>query len=240
MITRLSPLGICAVSLFAVVAAAAQSDQKQLCPQISVSCPAHSKDGQPFTFTARVSGGDPNIVPVYAWEVSAGKIIEGKGSSTITVLSEGSGGKSFTGTVSVSGFDPACPATASCSFINENNVPLSRRLGSYWTRSKRIQIARLSAFAVELGNQPGALGYLLVYPGQRGNSRESQYAATRAKEYLVKTHGLDAGRIVIVGGGFKAALTVELWIAPTGAMPPAANPTVDSGTLKVKRTRRTP
>lgn len=235
MIKRPSLLVICAVSLFAVRAATAQGVPKQPCPTISVSCPADFKDGEPIKVTASVIGGDPNIVPVYVWSVSTGKIIEGQGSPTITVAPNDWGGKSFTGTVTVSGFDQACPVIASCSFINEHNVPPSRRFASYGARPRNMEIGRLSAFAVELHNQPGALGYLLVYPGRRGPSSEAKVAAARAKEYLVKAHGLDAGRIVTVNGGVKEALTIELWVVPTGAMLPVASPPVDRSPVTLKR-----
>ena len=32
----------------------------------------------PLTFTVNVEGGNPNVVPVYVWSISAGKIVDGQ------------------------------------------------------------------------------------------------------------------------------------------------------------------
>jgi len=47
--------------------------------------------------------------------------------------------------------------------------------------------------------------------------------ANRAKDYLVNTRGIDAGRLVVVDGGCMPELKVELWDRPSGATPPAAS-----------------
>src|SRR6185436_7926695 len=58
-------------------------DLQQTCPTISVSCPSNVNDNEPIVFTANIVGGDSHVVPVYDWTVSAGRIIEGQGSSSI-------------------------------------------------------------------------------------------------------------------------------------------------------------
>jgi len=124
---RLSFPGACAFSLLTTLTGAAQrlvteSEHhplrwaQQACPQISVSCPASFKDGEPITFTADVLGGNPNVVPSYNWTVAAGPIIQGQGTSSIKVDTVGFG-RTFTATVSIAGFDQSCPATASCSIL---------------------------------------------------------------------------------------------------------------------------
>ncbi|MDQ2921342.1 MAG: hypothetical protein M3R52_07010, partial [Acidobacteriota bacterium] len=52
---------------------------------------------------------------------------------------------------------------------------------------------------------------------------EAQARADRAKDYLVNTRGIDAGRLTTVDGGCRSDLAVELWVVPTGATPPAAS-----------------
>jgi hypothetical protein len=80
--------------------------------------------------------------------------------------------------------------------------------------------ARLDNYAIQLQNQPGAQGYILAYGSCAG---EAEARAQRAKDYLVNTRGIDAGRLVTVDGGCRSDLSVELWIVPTGATPPAAS-----------------
>jgi hypothetical protein len=53
--------------------------------------------------------------------------------------------------------------------------------------------------------------------------------AERAKDYLVNTRGIDAGRIVIIDGGCRAEVTVDLFVCPAGATAPTPDmgPAVD-------------
>lgn len=208
---------------------------QQTCPTISVSCPSDLVNGEPLIFTATVNGGDPNVIPTFNWTVSAGKIIRGQGSSSITVDTVGFAGQAFTGTVSIAGFDSACSSTASCSLIGEHFSPESIKFDSYRALPGMKEHTRLSAFAVQLKNAPGAQGYLLVYVGRRGLAGEAKKAAARSQEYLVKTRGIDARRIVTVHAGFKEEVTIDLWLVPTGAIPPVADPTIDPGEVRITK-----
>jgi len=89
--------------------------------------------------------------------------------------------------------------------------------------------ARLDNYAIQLQNQPGSQAYIIGYGTCSGDGLCShtscivaQKRIERAKDYLVNTRGIDAGRIVTVDGGCRAAVAVELWVVPTGATPPAA------------------
>jgi len=236
MVFRLSSYTIGIFWLFAVLSIAVEKssassnldikDSQLACPTIRVSCPAEIKDDEPITFTASVTGGNPNVVPVYDWTVSTGRIIEGQGSSSIKVDIRGLGGHDFTGTVSIFGFESACAMTASCSFIQES-LPACRLFDSYGSRPARIEAARLNAFAVQLREQPGTQGFVLAYGGRRGYAREAQKLATDSQEYLVRTLGIEPGRIVAVDGGVKENLIVDLWIVPTGSVRPVPDPTVN-------------
>ncbi|MFN2597590.1 MAG: Ig-like domain-containing protein [Pyrinomonadaceae bacterium] len=96
--------------------------------------------------------------------------------------------------------------------------------------------ARLDNFANELQAQPGAQGYIIAYGGRKGPAGEAQRRADFAKDYLVNTRGIDAGRLVTVDGGFKEEATTELWIVPAGATPPTASPTVDASQVQTVNT----
>jgi hypothetical protein len=200
---------------------------QQKCPVISVSCPSDVKDGEPITFTANLSGGNPNVVPVYHWEVSTGRIIQGQGTASIKLDMTGFGGHSPTATVTISGFDAACSSTASCSLIIEHWNLNPRKFDSYGALPRKSELGRLNGFAVQLKNQPKTQGYILAYGGRRGRAGAAQEAAARAKIYLLRTRGIEEDRIITVDAGFKEKLTLELWIVPSGANPPQAEPTVD-------------
>ena len=219
-----------AVALLPVMPAAAQSPTapgNQACPSIAVSCPSDFSSGDTIVFTANVSGGDPSVKPEYHWEVSAGTIIQGQGSPSITLDTTGIGGQTPTGTVTVIGFSSFCASTASCTLVICKGIPLPTKLNSYGTLPRRELLRRLNAFATQLENQPGAQGYILAYNGRRSRTDEAQSKAKQSREYLVLKRRIDTNRIVTVKGGTKEKLTIELWIVPTGASPPPPQPGIN-------------
>jgi hypothetical protein len=173
------------------------------------------------------------VVPVYNWQVSTGRIIEGQGTASVKLDMTGFGGHSPTASVTISGFDSACARTASCSLIIERWDLSPKKFGSYGAFPPKEEGSRLNAFAVELKNQPGAEAYLLAYGGRRGHAGEALELATRSKEYLVESRGIDARRIVTLDAGYREKLTIDLWIVPTGHARPVATPTVDPSEVKI-------
>jgi hypothetical protein len=210
------------------------------CPTVNVSCPSESvKPGTPITFTANIQGGDPGVTPTFNWTVSAGTISSGQGTSSITVDTNGlANNQTVTATVDVGGYERSCPTSASCSTGITAIGP--RKVDEYGNIKFNDEKARLDNYAIELQNDPTAQGYLVCYGGRTGRTGEAQRRCDRAKNYLVNTRGITADRIVTVDGGYREELTVELWVVPSGATPPAASPTVDPSEVKPTRapTRR--
>lgn len=191
------------------------------CPTVSVSCQSDVDQGAPITFTASVSGGPSNMTPTYNWSVSAGTISGGQGTSSITVDTAGLGGQSVTATIELGGVDPACARTASCTTSVKVVVPVTpTKFDEYGNIAFNDEKARLDNYAIQLQNEPGATGYIIAYGSCEG---EGQARADRAKNYLVNTRGIEAGRITTLDGGCRAGLTVQLWTVPSGATPPAAS-----------------
>lgn len=198
---------------------------KPPCPTVSVSCPSDVDQGSPITFS---SSSADNVT--YNWSVSAGTISSGQGTSSITVNTEGLGGQTVTATVELGGLDPSCSRTASCTTGIRAPVPPAVKFDEYGDIRFNDEKARLDNYAIQLQNQPGAQGYIIGYGTCSGDGLCShtscivaQMRIERAKDYLVNTRGIDAGRIVTVDGGCRADVAVELWVVPTGATPPAAS-----------------
>jgi hypothetical protein len=192
------------------------------CPTIIVNCGDAAPVNGPVTFTANVSGIPASITPTYEWTVSAGTIRSGQGTRTIQVDTTGLAGRQITATLSVLGYDRPCSATCSV------QVPLLPLYPKKFDEFPNIKFddekARLDNFAIQLQNEPGARGYIIVYSGPRDHAGDAQKRADRARDYLVGTRGLDANRIVKLLGGQRSAQTVELWIVPNGANPPTPTP----------------
>lgn len=190
------------------------------CPTVSVSCTDAVDVGSPITYTASVTGGPANMAATYNWSVSAGTITSGQGTPTITVDTAGLGGQSVTATLSLGGADPACSTTASCTTSVRPPPPQPTQFDEYGNIKFNDEKARLDNYAIQLQNQPGSTGVIIAYGACEG---EAQARADRAKDYLVNTRGIEAGRITTINGGCRADLAVQLWIVPSGATAPAAS-----------------
>jgi hypothetical protein len=192
------------------------------CPTIVVNCRDAAPTSGPVTFTANISGLSASVRPTYEWTVSAGTIRNGQGTSSIQVDTTGLAGQAIVATLNVLGYDRTCTATCSV------QVPLLPLYPKKFDEFPNIKFddekARLDNFAIQLQNEPGSRGYILVYSGPRDRAGDAQKRADRARDYLVITRGLDANRIVTILGGQRTAQTVELWLVPNGANPPTPTP----------------
>ncbi|MDX6496987.1 MAG: hypothetical protein QOG23_247 [Blastocatellia bacterium] len=191
-----------------------------VCPTVSISCPEAGRENAPVTFTVTVTGGTPNITPGYNWTVSAGKIINGQGTPSITVDTGGLAGETVRASVDVTGFGTPCPANCSVS-IPIMNKP--RKFDEYYDIARNDEKARLDNFAIQLQSEPGSQGYIIVYPSRRAKSNDAQARAQRISDYLINSRGLDSHRVVITMGPQREDWLFELWVVPEGAPPPVPN-----------------
>jgi len=188
------------------------------CPVVEISCPTNIGINQPLTFSARVSGGNPPVPPVYNWTVSAGTIVEGQGTSSIRVDTTGLAGETVKATLSMGGYTIDCSANCSTS------VPLPsakcRKFDEFPEISRNDEKARLDNYAVEIQNDPTSTAYVVIYPGRSGKSANAQRHTAQIVDYLVNSRGIDAHRIVTLVGGARDSMQIELWSCPQGATPP--------------------
>jgi hypothetical protein len=204
------------------------------CPTVSVLCPDTPSANNRMTFTAAVANFDTNSKLTYTWAISAGTIVSGQGTSSIVVdMTDSLGG--LTATIDVGGLTEACPSSSSCTiFICP--LPQSRQIGEYG-KFLGDEKAQLNNFTIELQNDPTTQGYLICYGGRRDKSGGAEAQCRRALSYLTETRSIDALRIVTVDGGYKEKLNVELWLVPSGAIPPSASPTVDPREVRIIKSR---
>jgi hypothetical protein len=194
----------------------------ELCPNISVSCPVPTAAGAPVTFSADLSGGTPGRAPAYNWTVTGGRIVGGQGTSAITVDTSGlNGGSELRATVEVAGFGPRCSDSCATSIPSPPPpAPHYQPFDEYGDIARDDEKARLDNFAAELQANPSAQGYYVVYSAPNARPGSAMRRAQQAREYMVRTRGIDASRIVVVDGGKRDRFGVRLWIVPAGAAPP--------------------
>lgn len=191
--------------------------ERPVCPTVSVSCPEAATENAPVTFTANVSGGTAGITPTYNWTISAGRIISGQGTPSITVDTTGLAGQTVRATVDIGGFGMPCPASCAVA-IPIMNKP--HKFDEYYDIARNDEKARLDNYAIELQQQPGSQGYVIVYPSRKAGASAAQARAQRIVDYLVNTRGLDSHRVVTIMGPAREDWLFELWVVPEGSPPP--------------------
>ncbi|HEY0170695.1 MAG TPA: hypothetical protein VGB98_06705 [Pyrinomonadaceae bacterium] len=173
------------------------------CPTVAVSYADAAGRGSPLTFTARVTGGDPNVTPTFNWTVSAGTISSGRGTREITVDTAGLPDSSaLTATVDVGGYERACETSESRT-VMPGRPAAARKVDEFGVITLGDEKARLNHAYEETRNDPTAQGYLICYGGRRSRAGEAERRCYRAREYLAPTRGIDASRVVIVDGGLR-------------------------------------
>jgi hypothetical protein len=189
---------------------------REVCPNISISCPDSVRVGTPITFSADVSGGTPGAQASYNWTVSGGTITSGQGTPSISVSTVGLGGQDVRATLTVNGYT-GLNCTASCSTPVQVERIKPRKFDEIGNIARDDEKARLDIFAAELQNDPRSAGYIIATGGKPG---EAQKRVSNAKAYLVTTRGLDASRIVTLTGRTGGDIRVEFWLVPPGAEAP--------------------
>ena len=207
------PLLFCLVVFLAGFASA----QNQTCPKINVSGGGVVAPGDPMSFTVYVEGDESGKLS-FDWQITTGKIIEGQGTSTITVL-KNDVTENLTATVKIKGLPEGCPNTDSETYLVEpprRVAVLNDEFGSVPNGEIRY---RMDTLFIAMGNQPNAQGYIINY----GTNKE---ISNREKllRYHIAFKKYDASRVTFVRGGAnprgeKGAWT-KLWIVPPGAEPP--------------------
>ena len=129
------------------------------CPTVNVSCPDTVEVGQPITYTANVTGGDPSVATTYNWSVSASTITSGQGTPSITVDTTDQGGAAITATVNIGGYPPECQTQASCTTTSmHRSLPVGNISGTLFD-SKGVALAGATVRARESGYRRGASDY---------------------------------------------------------------------------------
>lgn len=96
-------------------------------------------------------------------------------------------------------------------------------------------MARLDNFALELNNIPNSIGVIIVYGGQRGRRGEAQAWGKCLTDYIVSRRGINADRIVLVNGGYRESIIVEIWQSVSKEFIPKPAPTVDPKNVKFRK-----
>jgi hypothetical protein len=209
------------------------------CPTVWIDGPTTQVDpGTSIVFTARLTGLNPTTQPKFRWELSAGTIMAGQGTPSVTVETTGLGGAVITAKVFVGGLSRDCPTQASgSSNVFPPGIVCGLPLDSYGDIGFEDEKARLDNFVIQLFNQEKSTGYILVYAGRLSYEGEAAERLLRAKDYLVKHRRMKPEQIITIDGGYKEDFEVILMIASQGATAPVAMPTLSPGEIELTKPR---
>ena len=191
------------------------------CPTISVTGPSSSvQPGETMTFTANVGESDIDLNKLtYQWSVDKGTIIEGQGTPTIIVSTEGLVDATITAIVKVEGLANGCKnlvSEAAGVVIVGCGLPLI--FDDFGKLSKNDEKARLDALAGDLMVKKEFIAYIILYHPANKKSYESKVA--RIKNHLIRVRGVPSEQIVFISGGIEPEERARIYLIPKGLEPP--------------------
>ena len=197
------------------------------CPyRFHLEGPDKVMEGDLVTFAAINSGMAP--IPLrYNWKVVNGRITSGIGTPTITVDSAGMGNSTIEAELDVNDniYDNKCRQVITVP-TEVGKFPAAAtafRCDEFEAGNHDQDKARFDNCVIQVQNTPDAQMYVIVYPGMdRASIMKNTYDKTAKYylDYLVKSRGMDPGRIRMNKGGSRDKTTVVIWVVPPGATPP--------------------
>ena len=156
----------------------------------------------------------------YHWSVSSGEIVQGQGTSRITVVNSKVSGESLVASVEVKVLSNKCESlTTDYGYVYPMHVDEIRSFG---LKLEKDMNKRLDNFAILLRSDPNATAYILGY----FSKSESEFTVKRdldiIRNYLIKNRKSDAVSITFATEKTDSDTKIQFWIVPSGAMPPVA------------------
>jgi hypothetical protein len=90
----------------------------------------------------------------------------------------------------------------------------ARKFDEYTNLPFSDEKARLDNVAIQLQHEPSTVAWYFIFAGTESCAGEARLRAIRAKNYIVKKHGIPADRIIWVDEGYRENLLVEIWVMP--------------------------
>jgi hypothetical protein len=194
------------------------------CPEINVAGDGFRHDrNEPLKFSVAINGAGTNESFPLEWSVSAGKIIGGQGTNQIQIDLSETDAKKITAAVIVKGLAPECD----CHSFNSTKIGLYPYLIDEFPHVPYSEIAaRIDQFFVQLGNEPTMTGYIIIYGSRQGKIRDVT-RVTKSLRDMMAFRRYDTSRVIIVDGGLREEMWVEVYLVPPGSEPPKPTPTLN-------------
>ena len=130
-------------------------------------------------------------------------------------------------------------------FVRGSGLISLRKFDEFGDIKCEDEMARLDNFAIQLQREPPAKGVIIFYGGKTFKGKlprlgDAAARAARLKPYLVNRRGIPAAQVIVIDGGYAAAWSVEIWIIPSGASLPVAQPTIPIKEIRFRKGKANP
>ncbi len=192
--------------------------QDSPCPTISVIGPASVvMPKENVNFTANVGGETGNLELKYFWSVDKGKIIEGQGTTVVTI-GEIPLDSTLTATVEIKGLPENCPKIASETMLTPHGPTRPIEIEQLKTSASQLDKVKFDKLIVALKDEPTTTAYVIIYTDEKTSSKKLRRKEQQIRKYLSEKN-VPADRFIIVAGGGGGDL-MRLFVVPAGAEPP--------------------
>lgn len=186
------------------------------CPTLKITGPPSAiKIGETATFSASLFGNYDEKVIRFNWAVDKGKIIEGQGTTVITVSTEGIEDSVVTAILEIKGLPEKC-GTISASETGIPFDPPSIELHFVIEKATEKEIQNeIENLFLRLYNNPSTTAYLLTY----GTTSKIEKREKIMKS-VIRNGRYDGSRVIFMSSNKEKELRTEIYLVPQGVEPP--------------------
>ena len=171
-----------AILTFLFCLSASGQTENQPCPSIEIVSPAFViQPGETMFFFASVSNEIKNNDFKYKWSLDKGTIVEGQGTSTIRIATEGLSDTTITATFEIEGLPKNCKIRVSEMGVIAQALPIEP-YDDYGKISWSDELTRLDSFFISLQQNPGYIGFVWM----QTDEKESIASAKKHIERILK------------------------------------------------------
>ncbi len=197
----------------------AQTEQKSVCPTISVSGGGVPTPNEPVIFTALLGDGIEKYDVKYKWSVNGGTILEGQGTTRIKVLWQDFCDKNVTATLEVIGLPSNCPSMNSETGSVSDCFTRPIQLDEYGKLSFIKEKIKLNTFTNEFTKRENSNIYFLIYLTNKQKRSEINLRTVKIQKYLIETQKIAKDRIFFVFSESNVYLT-KIYLVPFSSEAP--------------------
>lgn len=195
------------------------------CPQLTLTNINGNRivrEGEQIGFGVALSGGDQSVAPTFVWTTSAGSIVSGQSTRSISVDSTGAANdRQLTAELWIGGYPAECTMQASTTV---KVAGPARKIVEFSDISVDREAEQIDILISTLAGTSDNV-YVFGYAGRTSIRGYTLPVLKRIKARLVAAN-IPVERLGIIDAGFREQPTFELWIAPLGAEAPRPTPTI--------------